>query len=79
MANMKVISFALLVVLLLCVDMGEAKGKSLCCNTHPKFGRCDTEDDEDRCNRWCLDGCDNGRGGWCKPLSHRRKQCHCYC
>ncbi|XP_019058620.1 PREDICTED: defensin-like protein 22 [Tarenaya hassleriana] len=78
MGGMKVVSFALLVVLLLCVDVEVARGNSLCCNTHPEFGKCDTKDEEGKCNQWCLKGCSNGKGGWCKPLP-RGKQCHCYC
>ncbi|CAN6919960.1 unnamed protein product [Brassica oleracea] len=47
------------------------KGGSLCCNDHPKFGVC-TKDSS--CNSWCLKGCDNGNGGFCKE-----KLCHFDC
>ncbi|KAF8077106.1 hypothetical protein N665_1061s0008 [Sinapis alba] len=47
------------------------KGGSLCCNDHPKFGVCT---DDSSCNSWCMQGCDNGKGGYCK-----KKFCHCYC
>ncbi|XP_010530645.1 PREDICTED: defensin-like protein 22 [Tarenaya hassleriana] len=79
MANMKVISFALLVALLFFADVEVAMGDdSLCCNTHPKFGKCNTNHDEERCNQWCLKGCSNQKGGFCKHFSHGG-QCHCYC
>ncbi|KAG2238915.1 hypothetical protein Bca52824_089775 [Brassica carinata] len=47
------------------------KEGSLCCNDHPKFGEC-TKDSS--CSSWCREGCDNGKGGFCK-----KKLCHCYC
>ncbi|RID42559.1 hypothetical protein BRARA_J02433 [Brassica rapa] len=80
MANMKVFSFALLLVLVFAIDVeghGLEAGASLCCNTHPKFGKCNPSHDKERCNRWCLSGCANEKGGYCKPSNGG--QCHCYC
>ncbi|XP_019099939.1 PREDICTED: defensin-like protein 22 [Camelina sativa] len=79
--TMKFVSFALLLVLLFSIDVEgsiSTESGSLCCNSHPKFGKCNTSQDEDRCNTWCLNGCDNGKGGQCKPLPHGG-QCHCFC
>ncbi|EFH58169.1 hypothetical protein ARALYDRAFT_903749 [Arabidopsis lyrata subsp. lyrata] len=50
---------------------------SLCCNSHPTFGVCNSSEDEDRCNTWCLGGCANGKGGPCKHLLYGG-QCHCF-
>ncbi|XP_024004307.1 putative defensin-like protein 27 [Eutrema salsugineum] len=46
------------------------KGTSLCCKDHPEFGVCSDRS----CKKWCLQGCDNKKGGFCK-----NKICHCYC
>ncbi|KAG7549963.1 Defensin-like protein 20-27 [Arabidopsis thaliana x Arabidopsis arenosa] len=80
MAGLKVFCFALLLVLTFSVDVEGyvVESGSLCCNSHPKFGKCNTNNDEQRCNSWCHNGCDNGRGGFCKPLPHGG-QCHCRC
>ncbi|KAL9278844.1 putative defensin-like protein 20-27 [Arabidopsis thaliana] len=82
MAGLKVFSFALLLILTFSLIDVEGynveNGGSLCCNNHPKFGKCNTKNDEQRCNSWCLNGCDNGKGGYCKSMSHGG-QCHCYC
>ncbi|CAN7069016.1 unnamed protein product [Brassica rapa subsp. trilocularis] len=54
MANMKVFSFALLLVLVFAINVegyGLEAGASLCCNTHPKFGKCNPSHDKERCNR----------------------------
>ncbi|KAG2279469.1 hypothetical protein Bca52824_050689 [Brassica carinata] len=61
MASVKVFSFALLLVLLFSVDVEGyvLESTSLCCNTHPEFGRCIPNLDTRRCNSWCLKGCDN--------------------
>ncbi|XP_018444931.1 defensin-like protein 22 isoform X2 [Raphanus sativus] len=80
MASAKFFSFALLLVLVLATNVegyGIEGSGSLCCNTHPKFGKCNPSNDKERCNSWCLDGCDNGKGGYCKPTNGG--QCHCYC
>ncbi|ESQ38981.1 hypothetical protein EUTSA_v10001718mg [Eutrema salsugineum] len=79
--TMKFISFALLLVLLFSIDVegsASTESGSLCCNSHPKFGVCNPSQDTDRCNKWCLNGCNNGKGGYCKPLPHGA-QCHCFC
>ncbi|XP_024012594.1 putative defensin-like protein 23 [Eutrema salsugineum] len=76
---MKLVSFAMLLILLLSVDVeGSESDGSLCCNTHPNFGVCKTQQDKKRCNTWCLKGCKNKKGGFCKRLPSR-PQCHCYC
>ncbi|KAL0728438.1 hypothetical protein Bca4012_024531 [Brassica carinata] len=81
MAGVKVFSFALLLVLLFSVGtLMYVEGyvlESRCCNTHPEFGKCDPIHDTRRCNRWCLQGCNNGKGGFCKRINGG--QCHCYC
>ncbi|EOA12700.1 hypothetical protein CARUB_v10027993mg [Capsella rubella] len=74
MAIVKVFSFALLLVLIFSVECGS----SLCSNSHPEFGKCNTNNDNERCNSWCLNGCSNGKGSFYKPMSHGG-QCHCYC
>ncbi|CAG7891344.1 defensin-like protein 22 [Brassica rapa] len=79
MASVKVFSFALFLVLLFSVDVEGyvLESTSLCCNTHPEFGRCIPNLDTRRCNSWCLKGCDNKKGGFCKRINGG--QCHCYC
>ncbi|AED92684.1 putative defensin-like protein 23 [Arabidopsis thaliana] len=77
--TMKIMSFAMLLVLLFSIDVVEGSGSSLCCNTHAKFGACNTYQDRKRCNKWCLDGCDNKKGGFCKRFAGGAKKCHCYC
>ncbi|XP_018469817.1 defensin-like protein 22 [Raphanus sativus] len=79
MASVKVFSFALFLVLLFSVDVEGyvLEGNSKCCNTHPEFGKCDPISDNRRCNQWCLQGCDNKKGGFCKRINGG--QCHCYC
>ncbi|KAF8099041.1 hypothetical protein N665_0254s0041 [Sinapis alba] len=78
MVSVKVFSFALLLVLFsVDVEGYVLERASLCCNTHPKFGKCNPKYDNKRCNRWCLNGCDNGKGGFCKRVNGG--QCHCYC
>ncbi|CAH2072375.1 unnamed protein product [Thlaspi arvense] len=78
--TMKIVSLAMLLVLLFSSDVEgyESGNSSLCCNTHPKFGTCKTPQDKKRCNSWCLKGCNNKKGGFCKPLPTGAK-CHCYC
>ncbi|EOA19673.1 hypothetical protein CARUB_v10003336mg [Capsella rubella] len=77
--TMKIMSFAMLLVLLFSLDVVvEGSDSSLCCNTHPKFGACKTYQDRKRCNNWCRDGCSNKKGGFCKRVG-RLQQCHCYC
>ncbi|XP_019097791.1 PREDICTED: putative defensin-like protein 25 [Camelina sativa] len=80
MASVKAFSCVLLLVLFFSVDVEgyNVESGSLCCNSHPKFGKCNTNNDKERCNSWCRDGCSNGKGGFCKPMSHGG-QCHCYC
>ncbi|KAG7648365.1 putative defensin-like protein 20-27 [Arabidopsis thaliana] len=81
MASLKDFSFALLIVLTFSVIgmiYNVESGGSLCCNSHPKFGKCNTNNDEQRCNRWCHNGCGNGKGGYYKSMSHGG-QCHYYC
>ncbi|WZZ30296.1 hypothetical protein YC2023_013697 [Brassica napus] len=70
MASVKVFSFALFLVLLFSVDVEGyvLESTSLCCNTHPEFGRCIPNLDTRRCNSWCLKGCDNKKGGFCKRV-----------
>ncbi|KAL9278814.1 putative defensin-like protein 20-27 [Arabidopsis thaliana] len=82
MARLKVFSFALILILTFSVIDVEGynveSGGSLCCNNHPKFGKCNTNNDNQRCNRWCHNGCGNGKGVYCKAMSHGGL-CHCYC
>ncbi|KAF3540089.1 hypothetical protein F2Q69_00018563 [Brassica cretica] len=80
MTSVKAFSFALLLVLLFSVADVEGyvlESKSLCCTTHPEFGRCIPNLDTRRCNSWCLKGCDSKKGGFCKRVGGG--QCHCYC
>ncbi|CAH2072374.1 unnamed protein product [Thlaspi arvense] len=76
--TMKIVSLAMLLVLLFTIDVEGSDNSSLCCNTHPKFGPCKIPQDNERCNTWCLQGCDNKKGGFCKPLPTGSK-CHCFC
>ncbi|XP_018457973.1 putative defensin-like protein 27 [Raphanus sativus] len=77
MANSRSFFFAFIALSVLLAVVSEDsvwssnKGGSLCCNDHPKFGVCT---DNRHCNSWCLKGCDNKKGGFCK-----RRICHCYC
>ncbi|XP_020877533.1 putative defensin-like protein 27 [Arabidopsis lyrata subsp. lyrata] len=74
-------AFIALSVLLACVEsismvredsiLPPNKRASLCCKDHPEFGVCTSNT---KCNKRCLRGCKNRKGGFCK-----RKVCHCYC
>ncbi|KAF8077466.1 hypothetical protein N665_1034s0005 [Sinapis alba] len=75
----KIMSFAMLLIILNFSIYVEGSNNSLCCNTHAKFGACKTQQEKKRCNTWCLKGCNkNKKGGFCKRLP-RGAQCHCYC
>ncbi|CAN8274573.1 unnamed protein product [Cochlearia groenlandica] len=78
MVNSKMVFFAFLALSVLLAMMSESsiwsqsKGvSSLCCKDHYNFGVCNVNR---HCNKWCLRGCNNKKGGFCK-----KKVCHCYC
>ncbi|KAJ4834513.1 hypothetical protein Tsubulata_038804 [Turnera subulata] len=55
----------------------------LCCKDHSAVGKCipgvdDLPDLSAKCYRFCIDGCRNGKGGYCKPLG-KDHICHCRC
>ncbi|GAV77875.1 hypothetical protein CFOL_v3_21343 [Cephalotus follicularis] len=85
MANMRVFTFVLILVLMLCIafwfSLGSeevvGQGDSICCREHPEFGQClPGNESEENCNTYCSQQC---RGGFCKRFANNHHQCHCYC
>ncbi|CDY09536.1 BnaC05g23830D [Brassica napus] len=76
--TMKIMSFAMLLIVTFSIYV-EGSDNSLCCNTHAKFGACKTQQERKRCKTWCLKGCKNKKGGFCKRLPRGAARCHCYC
>ncbi|GAV77872.1 hypothetical protein CFOL_v3_21340 [Cephalotus follicularis] len=89
MATMRVFTFVLLLVLMLCIGLSlsillaqfcseEVVGQdSICCREHPEFGKCvPGNESEENCNSYCSKQC---RGGFCKRFANNHHKCHCYC
>ncbi|XP_018469827.1 defensin-like protein 24 [Raphanus sativus] len=51
---------------------------SLCCINQEQFGACDSKQANDRCEKLCLHGCRQNKGGGCQPTS-TGSVCSCYC
>ncbi|XP_022759825.1 defensin-like protein 21 [Durio zibethinus] len=82
MAQTKVLSFVLLTVLILSVDVMEVVGQGKCCQNHPSLGGCVPGKDDDpessgKCWAYCITDC--VKGGFCKQVGAGHHQCHCYC
>ncbi|KAK9200889.1 hypothetical protein WN944_016088 [Citrus x changshan-huyou] len=82
MAQVKVLTYVLIVALMLCINSKEVVSKSKCCNNHPELGGCKhgVDDDPDqggKCWTYCVSDCE--KGGFCKEVYKNHFECHCYC
>ncbi|XP_007049924.2 PREDICTED: defensin-like protein 21 [Theobroma cacao] len=82
MAQAKVFSFVLLIVLIISIDVMEVASQGKCCKNHPSLGKCvpgkdDNPETNGKCWVFCISDCE--KGGFCKPMSGGHHECHCYC
>ncbi|KFK25882.1 hypothetical protein AALP_AA8G174600 [Arabis alpina] len=54
------------------------KANPMCCTNQLQFGVCDSKEDDQRCEQFCLNGCTLNKGGGCQP-THTGTVCQCYC
>ncbi|KAL1213077.1 Defensin-like protein 24 [Cardamine amara subsp. amara] len=87
MVSSKFVLFAILALSLLLsgtesrnVGWPSGESETTCCNNQPKFGPCDTKEDDQRCTNMCIDGCSVNKGGGCQPIDAAPGSvCQCYC
>ncbi|XP_022759826.1 putative defensin-like protein 20 [Durio zibethinus] len=83
MAQTKFLSFVLLAVLILSIDVMEVVGGDKCCKDHPSLGECipgvdDDPENNGKCWAFCIKDC--VKGGFCEQIdSAGHFVCHCYC